>query len=133
MYRDKHSNWRDNEVESHFARSGVAFIRDRSEVCYILEYATPETLAACKELGEHVPELGQWAVVHRAASPDRMLTSRSTWLSATEVLQLACSEGWHIPPAPGDTPGWWDGHGQWVEVDLGACDFFTADELPPEV
>ena len=131
MYSDKHSNWRDNEVETHFARSRVAFIRDRSEVCYILEYATPETLAACKELGEHVPELGQWAVVHRAASPDRTLKSRVSWHSASEVLQLAHSEGWHIPPGPGGTPGWWDGHGQWVPVDLGACDF--EDELPPEV
>lgn len=137
MFSDQHDNWRDNCVAGHFARQNVAFIADGSEVRYINEYATQETIEASISLrDEHgekdidIPELGTWCVVGRKASPDQSLKTTHTWLTAKEVLELAAAEGWHIPAGPDGTAGWWDGHGQWRPHDLDFDDLL--DELPPE-
>ena len=119
MYRVKHSNWRDNEVESHFARSRVAFIRDRSEVCYILEYATPETLAACETLGDEERKRERGAFfgsIHHTLS--HLLLADRLWLQrfASQQTRFAALDAATLALPPGVDYISVDAYPDWVEL-----------------
>ena len=127
-----YNDWKDQMVSKHFAFRSTAFIKDRSEVRYINECATKDTIEACESLGWEVPKLGQWCVVSGGIGIDRAVThsSKATWLSGREVLELAHSEGWHVPAPPdGASAGEWVGNGTWSQWDFTEID----DDLPADV
>ena len=66
-----YNDWKDQMVSTHFAFRSTAFIKDQSEVRYINECATKQTIEACETLDWEVPKLGQWCVVSAGTGDDR--------------------------------------------------------------